>query len=167
MTRNTMPIIYGVLAILAIGLGLFVANLFGNPVSNTSAPSSNSVASTQVRTSTPTTAATAAATQTPKATSKPTQTPKATTAATTRPTTTAPTNAVTAAPAATTAATAATSTTAQPTATAYIEYTIQRGDTLKAIAQRYNVTLQQILAINDIPNPDSLTVGKVIKIPTQ
>ncbi|HEU5015734.1 MAG TPA: LysM domain-containing protein [Roseiflexaceae bacterium] len=175
------PLVYGVLAVLAIGLGLFVANLFGNPASIPPPP--NGVASASVRTATATAGAKAtdAPTQTPKATSKPTaataartSAPAKTTAATaaaeststSAPTSDAPTvpaGEVTALP----AATAATTATAQSTATAaYIEYTIQRGDSLKGIAQRYNVTIQQILAMNDIPNPDSLTVGNVIKIPT-
>ena len=57
-----------------------------------------------------------------------------------------------------------------PTAVAeasYIEYTVQKGDILYTIAQRYNVTITDILAINDIPNPQSLSVGQVIRIPKQ
>jgi LysM repeat protein len=183
MSRNMTPIIYGILAVLAIALGLFVANIFGNPAPKPTAP--NSVASAPARTAAPTKAAqpTSAATQTPKPTSAATQAPKPTSK---------PTSAATAAPAATEQPTPAAATVApaateqptaaaeqptaaaeqptaaaeQPTAAAYIEYTVQRGDSLKVIAQRYNVTLQQILAINDIPNPDSLTIGTVIKIPS-
>jgi LysM repeat protein len=49
----------------------------------------------------------------------------------------------------------------------YIEYTVQSGDILTVIARRHNVTVEQILAINQIPNPDSLVVASVIRIPTQ
>lgn len=39
-------------------------------------------------------------------------------------------------------------------------------DTLLSIARAYNVTVNEILAINTIPNPTSLTVGQEITIPT-
>jgi LysM repeat protein len=57
--------------------------------------------------------------------------------------------------------------TAVPTAnvTGYIEYTVQKGDLLNSIAKRHNVTAKDILAINQINNPDSLTVGQVLRIP--
>jgi len=63
---------------------------------------------------------------------------------------------------------AAPSATAVPTPTleiAYIEYTVQKGDILYTLAERYNVTIEDILAINEIPNPKSLSVGQVIRIP--
>jgi LysM repeat protein len=47
----------------------------------------------------------------------------------------------------------------------YIEYTVQRGDILKDIAQRHGVTIGEIMAVNQIPNPDSLVVASVIRIP--
>lgn len=47
----------------------------------------------------------------------------------------------------------------------YIEYTIQKGDLLNSIAKEHNVTAKDILAINQIANPDSLVVGEVIRIP--
>jgi lipoprotein NlpD len=47
----------------------------------------------------------------------------------------------------------------------YIEYTVQKGDTLKIIADNHGVTIRDILAINQIPNPDSLSVGTVIRVP--
>jgi LysM repeat protein len=57
--------------------------------------------------------------------------------------------------------------TALPTAPAanYIEYIVQKGDILRTIAQKYGVTVEEILAINRIPNPDSLNVASVIRIP--
>jgi len=50
-------------------------------------------------------------------------------------------------------------------AAAYIEYTVQKGDLLNNIAKKYNVTTKDILAINEISNADSLTVGQVLRIP--
>ncbi|PRX16665.1 LysM domain-containing protein [Orenia metallireducens] len=44
-------------------------------------------------------------------------------------------------------------------------YTIKTGDTLFAIAQRYNTTVSNILAFNNIPNPDNISPGQVIIIP--
>jgi LysM repeat protein len=57
---------------------------------------------------------------------------------------------------------------AQPTATAMPKggsYTVQPGDELKHIAATYNVSIFKIIAVNDIPNPDSLKIGQVLKIP--
>src|SRR6266508_165602 len=54
-----------------------------------------------------------------------------------------------------------------PTATApsdYVDYTVQKGDILKLIAQKYGVTVADILAVNQIANPDSPNVGPVIHI---
>jgi LysM repeat protein len=45
-------------------------------------------------------------------------------------------------------------------------YTVHRGDILKDIAARYGVSMASIMAINDIPNPDSLRIGQVLVIPT-
>jgi LysM repeat protein len=56
----------------------------------------------------------------------------------------------------------------QPTtepASGYVEYIVQKGDILKVIAQKYGVTIEDILVINQIPNPDSLNVGAIIRIP--
>jgi len=44
-------------------------------------------------------------------------------------------------------------------------YTVQRGDELKQIAAQYKVSIWSIIDSNDIPNPDSLRVGQVLKIP--
>ena len=55
---------------------------------------------------------------------------------------------------------------AQPApAPAYRTYVVQRGDILKQIAARYGVSMASIMAINTIPNPDSLQVGQVLRIP--
>ena len=47
----------------------------------------------------------------------------------------------------------------------YIEYTVQKGDLLNNIAKKFNVTTKDILAINEISNADSLTIGQVLRIP--
>lgn len=47
----------------------------------------------------------------------------------------------------------------------YVEYVVQRGDLLVAIAERFGVSVEDILAINDIRNPSSLTVGQTLRIP--
>jgi len=44
-------------------------------------------------------------------------------------------------------------------------HVVQPGDTLWHIAQRYGVTVSQILAVNNIPNPNRINVGQVILIP--
>ena len=44
-------------------------------------------------------------------------------------------------------------------------YVVQPGDTLMRIAQIYGVTVEQILAANDLTNPDLLEVGQVLQIP--
>ncbi len=60
--------------------------------------------------------------------------------------------------------------TSAPAATAeatggFAEYTVQRGDILQAIAKQYGVTVKDIIANNQIANPDSLRVGQVLRIP--
>lgn len=44
-------------------------------------------------------------------------------------------------------------------------YTVQAGDTLAAIAARYNVTQAALVQLNALTNPDALTVGQQLKIP--
>ncbi len=51
-----------------------------------------------------------------------------------------------------------------PTPTPFM-YTVQEGDTLSGIAQRFGVSPQDILAVNNIPNPDQLVPGHVLFIP--
>jgi LasA protease len=45
------------------------------------------------------------------------------------------------------------------------EYTIQTGDTLSGIAAAQGISLEMLLSINDLENPDILTVGQVIRLP--
>ncbi|MBC8497327.1 MAG: LysM peptidoglycan-binding domain-containing protein [Anaerolineales bacterium] len=52
-----------------------------------------------------------------------------------------------------------------PTATPFI-YLIQSGDTLLPIAQRYNITLDELLAANPDIDPNFLIVGNEVIIPT-
>ena len=47
----------------------------------------------------------------------------------------------------------------------FISYTVQTGDTLSGIALEFDVSIEAILAANDLDNPDSLDVGDVILIP--
>ena len=44
-------------------------------------------------------------------------------------------------------------------------YTVKRGDTLSAIASRYNTTVAAIAAANSLKNVNFITVGQVLKIP--
>lgn len=64
--------------------------------------------------------------------------------------------------------------TAEPTEEATAEatpefrrYVIVPGDTLSRIASRFGVTVRAILEINDIPNPNRILYGQVIRIPNE
>jgi peptidoglycan DL-endopeptidase LytF len=154
--RNTLIAVCAIFCAIAVGAGLFVANLskqsglITQQAANiTSLPTSTAAESTPIAdeptsASAPTSAPIAAIEQAePTATSQP------------APTSVAPTEggvlAATAAPTGDTAI--------------YIEYTVQKGDLLNDIAKKYNVTTKAILAINEISNADSLTIGQVLRIP--
>ncbi len=47
-----------------------------------------------------------------------------------------------------------------------IEYKIKSGDTLGSIAVDFDISIADILAVNTIDNPDNLSLGQVIYIPT-
>ncbi len=47
-----------------------------------------------------------------------------------------------------------------------IYYTVQRGDTLSKIASLYGVTVEQIVELNNIQNPNLIYTGEVLKITT-
>jgi LysM repeat protein len=53
----------------------------------------------------------------------------------------------------------------QPPAPADTTYTVQRGDILARIAQRYGVTVSQIAFANNISNPSLIYAGQVLVIP--
>jgi LysM repeat protein len=47
---------------------------------------------------------------------------------------------------------------------AEMTYTVQTGDTLGAIAVKFNITVAEITAVNEIADPDALEVGQVLII---
>lgn len=49
----------------------------------------------------------------------------------------------------------------------YSEYSVQPGDTMSAIAERFGVTLQELIGANALIDPNSLEVGQVLTIPPQ
>ena len=44
-------------------------------------------------------------------------------------------------------------------------YTVESGDTLSAIAQRFDTTVEAIVEINDLEDPDTLAIGDELIIP--
>ncbi len=46
----------------------------------------------------------------------------------------------------------------------WITYTIQSGDTLTAIGRKYNVSVNDLVAWNNIKNPDLIYAGDTLKI---
>jgi LysM repeat protein len=54
---------------------------------------------------------------------------------------------------------------ASPTPMGPRTYTVKPGDELKNIAADEGVSIWTIISANDIPNPDALRVGQVLKIP--
>ena len=53
-----------------------------------------------------------------------------------------------------------------PRNTESLEYTVQRGDTLSAIARRYGTTVQELVNINSIQNPNLIYPGEKLRILT-
>lgn len=64
-------------------------------------------------------------------------------------------------------ATTTTTTTIVTTTTTYVpvEYEVQRGDTLKSIAEQFGVDLTKLAILNGIPDPDDIQAGQVLLIP--
>jgi LysM repeat protein len=65
-----------------------------------------------------------------------------------------------------------TTTTAAPTTTTLalrkaMQYTVQQGDTLSAIARRFRVTTGAVVLLNRLTSPDRLTVGQTLTIPPE
>jgi LysM repeat protein len=54
---------------------------------------------------------------------------------------------------------------ATPTRRTGRTYTVQPGDELRHIATDYDVSIWKIIDANDIPDPDSLRIGQVLRIP--
>ncbi len=52
-----------------------------------------------------------------------------------------------------------------PTAVSALDYAVQSGDTLSEIAAANGVSVDLLLSLNDLSNPDSLYVGQVIHLP--
>jgi len=52
-----------------------------------------------------------------------------------------------------------------PTAAPFITHTVVSGDTLIGIALGYNVSVDDIVAANDLENPDLIQVDRVLRIP--
>ncbi len=49
--------------------------------------------------------------------------------------------------------------------TTYETYTVQPGDTLSSIAAEHGTTVEDIALLNNITNPNAISVGQVLKIP--
>ncbi|MEA2087223.1 MAG: LysM peptidoglycan-binding domain-containing protein [Candidatus Caldatribacteriota bacterium] len=49
----------------------------------------------------------------------------------------------------------------------FITHKVTKGDTLWGITKQYNISLESILAFNNIKNKDSLSIGQIIKIPQE
>lgn len=50
----------------------------------------------------------------------------------------------------------------------FVDYTIKKGDTLSAIAKKYNTTIENIMKANpSIKNPNKIYAGQVIQIPVK
>ena len=47
----------------------------------------------------------------------------------------------------------------------YIEYTIQSGDTLWDLSQKYDTTVDELAKLNNIENPNLIYAGATLKIP--
>ena len=45
-------------------------------------------------------------------------------------------------------------------------YIVRRGNTLTQIAREYGVTIESIVELNDIANPNLIYVGETLRIPT-
>jgi LysM repeat protein len=156
--RNTLIAVCAIFCAIAVGAGLFVATLSKQSglitqqaADITSLPTGTAAEPTPIADE-PTTASAPTPTSAPIAaidSAEPT--------ATSQPAPTSPTSTEGGVSAATAAPTGATAT--------YIEYTVQKGDLLNDIAKKYNVTTKAILAINEISNADSLTIGQVLRIP--
>lgn len=46
-----------------------------------------------------------------------------------------------------------------------VKYTVKRGDTLSKIANRYGITVNEIVSLNNIQNPNLIYVGQQLRVP--
>lgn len=69
----------------------------------------------------------------------------------------------TATPTATATATATATPTATPTP--YVEYSVKQGDTIYGIAERFGVSAEDIIRLNNLSDPSKLALGQKILIP--
>ncbi|WP_084140145.1 LysM peptidoglycan-binding domain-containing protein [Lacticigenium naphthae] len=53
-----------------------------------------------------------------------------------------------------------------PPTTPTTTYTVKAGDTLYAIALKYNTTVSTLVSLNNISNPSLISIGQVIKLPS-
>lgn len=51
--------------------------------------------------------------------------------------------------------------------TTYTQYTVQRGNTLSEIAVKYGTTVQELVRLNNISNPNLIYVGQILEIPNE
>ncbi len=51
------------------------------------------------------------------------------------------------------------------TSNKYINYIVKRGDTLSKLAVQYNTTVQKLVSLNSIQNPNLIYVGQLLRIP--
>ncbi len=168
-----LPIILAVMVVVIAG-AIFMISA-ANPPANQDADLARIVRTVLVAGSTPTSSPVPSLTSTPLPTRTPTSLPTATFTATSVPTSTEtptlqPTE--TQVPTSTQTPTSLptkTSTPPPPQATntppATTYYTVAAGDTLILIAQRYNVTLQNLISANNIANPSVIRAGQRLVIP--
>lgn len=52
----------------------------------------------------------------------------------------------------------------EPTTTAATTYKVKKGDTLSSIAKKYNTTVQKLVELNNIKNPDLIYTDQVLKV---
>lgn len=55
--------------------------------------------------------------------------------------------------------------TSESTTNQTFQYVVKRGDTLSEIAQEYNTTVNQLVSLNNIENPNLIYIGQTLKIP--
>ncbi len=170
--QKSSPFIWLAVLVLVAGLSfLGLSRLAGSqgfalfsldPATSTASPTLTSsplpsLTATAVPTSTHTPTPTATHTATPLPTDTPTPLPTETA-------TPLPTETSTPTPAPT-ATQEPTSTPVKSTPLVNSKYTVQRGDTLSKIAQRFNVSIQALIDANSILNPSYIYAGQVLSIP--